>query len=691
MSEAGEPTSEPGRGRVELRYFLEVLALTGFAVAQPVLGSFGRSPETFVAAHASPAGIVAFALAVVLVPPLVLWAVAAGIGLAGRRARRAAQAGLVGLLVAVLVLVAARGARWPGGRATLVALAVGLGVLAAVAHRRFEVARLYLRFASVAPVIFLAIFLAFSPATNLVVPPRYEASGAAAPAGRPSVVMIVLDELPTASLLGDGNEIDPRLFPNLARLAGDSTFYRNHTSTAAFTDAAVPAILTGRYSTQPRPSRQAYDENLFTLLARSHEMNVHEAVTSLCPQSLCDRRQGGTAFGALARQARDLWSDMVRARSAGTARAAGGGAERGIDALIGERYELLDSFERSLAPAGSRPRLDFAHLILPHVPWERLPDGQRYDPRAREVGNFVGFWTSAGAVRLARQRHLLQLRYTDRVLGRILKRLRGLGRYDDDYVVVMADHGIAFQRGQSWRDVSRANQHELLWAPLFVKAPRQATGRVSDRAVQSIDVVPTLGDALDVDVPWKVDGHSLLRPPPDDPGARRYLPASEDALQAREGEVLARIDGDAGYQRVLEMGPLSAFTPDDRFALYRLTPRSELAGTPVADLPRGSPIDWTAALEDPARFDDVRPNASVVPVYITGEVERRGEAGLLDVAVAVNGVIGGWGGLVPGEKVGRFGVMVPPALLRAGRNSVEVFALDGPPGAATLRPVALRQ
>ena len=30
---------------------------------------------------------------------------------------------------------------------------------------------------------------------------------------------------------------------------------------------------------------------------------------------------------------------------------------------------------------------------------------------------------------------------------------------------------------------------------------------------QTIDLLPTIADALDVEVPWDLDGHSLLGPP----------------------------------------------------------------------------------------------------------------------------------------------------------------------------------
>lgn len=59
----------------ECRRALEVFGLSGVAVAQPLFEVFGASPEVFVFADAANADIVAFALVLLLVPPLLLWGV----------------------------------------------------------------------------------------------------------------------------------------------------------------------------------------------------------------------------------------------------------------------------------------------------------------------------------------------------------------------------------------------------------------------------------------------------------------------------------------------------------------------------------------------------------------------------------------------------------------------------------------
>src|SRR5699024_9722305 len=62
----------PSRQRVIVRRSVEIFALSGLAVAQPLLDIFGKAPEHFVLRGVDRGGILAFALIVTFAPPLVL-------------------------------------------------------------------------------------------------------------------------------------------------------------------------------------------------------------------------------------------------------------------------------------------------------------------------------------------------------------------------------------------------------------------------------------------------------------------------------------------------------------------------------------------------------------------------------------------------------------------------------------------
>jgi hypothetical protein len=173
----GQGSGPPYRGRRdvlrdELRSALELSALVGFAVVQPVLGPFGESPETFTAAGASPGQIVVFAVVVAAAPLLALWALGAASRVLGTRRRGLVQT----LLVAVLAGFAGAGLARHLGAGPWVRGAVGAILVGAVAvvHRRWEPGRLFLRYASPVPVVLVVMFLLASPVAPLVRPAALE-------------------------------------------------------------------------------------------------------------------------------------------------------------------------------------------------------------------------------------------------------------------------------------------------------------------------------------------------------------------------------------------------------------------------------------------------------------------------------------------------------------------------------------
>ena len=163
--------------------------------------------------------------------------------------------------------------------------------------------------------------------------------------------MVVMDELPTASLLGADGRIDAARLPNFARLAREGTWYPNTTTVADQTTAAVPALLSGRRS--PReiraPDLEAWPRNLFTLLGRQYRLDVREPVTRLCPAEACPAESRSTA-------------DAVGALASETSQA--GAAERGAG-----RHRAARAADRGRRGARSRPR----HRRVHRRPAARAP------------------------------------------------------------------------------------------------------------------------------------------------------------------------------------------------------------------------------------------------------------------------------------------------------------------------------
>jgi hypothetical protein len=336
---------------------------------------------------------------------------------------------------------------------------------------------------------------------------------------------------------------------------------------------------------------------------------------------------------------------------------------------------FIKSFRR---PGNGPPTLYFIHVLLPHTPWLYLPDGRA---RAVATPNAPGrngeLWVNGQLAVQAWQRHLLQVGFTDRLVGKFLRRLHQTGLWDKALVVVTADHGISFRGGDLRRRPTRRNLAELAFTPLFMKLPAQAQGRIVDDHVQPVDILPTIADVLGIKVPWKLDGRSALtgsRPPTrvDVAGVTARYPA---ALTQRRGS-LAR-----------QLGLFGSGTWGPR-----------LAGTGAYRRLVGASVSTLAAATDPggsASVDAVGSKllrklprgSALVPSPLAGTLA--GIAPGQAVAVALNGRIAAVSVAYrnPGGGPVRFSALAAESAFRTGRNSVRVFVLTGSPAHARLAAV----
>lgn len=649
----------PRRGwRREAGRLLEVVALIGLVVTQPLLDVLGRSPDFFLF-HRATRGDVLLLVALIAIVPTVPFAVLGAASLiAGRVARAAVHTGLVGLLLAALGVQAGRHGT-PLRGVPLLLVAGVVGAAGAAAHRRWPAPGRVLRLAAAGPLIFVGLFLFASPASAVVLPRGHGGAAGVAGAGvHPPVVMIVLDELPLVSLLGPDGKIDAARYPHFAELAAGSTWYRDATGVSGWTPYALPAMLTGRYPAEPyAPHYSRYPDNLFTALGGLYDVKAQESITRLCPPSRCDQpaspQQGLGVLvresGKLLRQVtapvdnrtgpQDSYRELTR-------------AEAGLDAAepIPQdptfRWDTLDdnqparftTFLAGLRPS-SRPTLHFLHLLMPHSPWAYLPSGAHY-AAPEDLPN-----DGTGWVDLARQRHLAQLGYTDRLIGETLRTLRTTGLYDPALILVTADHGVSFRKDWQGRGMD-AIEHaadQVAWVPMFVKEPGQRAGRVDDRNWQHVDLLPTILDETHIRVPWRMDGRPAGQAPRGGAGKLFY---------DRPGQPVTITGG--------VPSPPATPAPDP------------LVGTRVGNRPPGG----TATVADLDAFRSVDPAGGELPALVCGTVPPSVPDGTR-LAVAVNGSVGAVVPVVPPDGGGRrFAAFLPDdRLFTAGANRLDIYRI----------------
>jgi hypothetical protein len=672
-----------------------VAALWTFAVVQPLFQLLERYPEFFAARGASGAEIALLAVGVALLPPVLLMGLEWVVGLVDRRLGWALQLAYVGVLVAAIVLQAAP----PHAAPTLLAVAAATGGAAMWGYARSAASRSLLSVLSPAIVVSVLVFLLFSNVTPLVLA---SGGGGETAAGdeHPPVVLVIFDEFPVHSLMGADGRIDARRFPNFARLAADSTWYRDTASVDQDTPYAVPAILDGRLPRRERlPVAADHPHNIFTLLAGRYELHVREDATALCSQALC--RSPGEA--ALPNMWGDLgllyahlvlpdrleqhvpgvtreWSDLddiaethaavVDTRR--TRRETKRHRYRRLHAnLAGGRWRRFEEFVDDIH-AGAWPRLHLIHILLPHVPYQYLPSGRRY--RLSPYEALPGLDDRPGyaipfLVRQSYQRHLLQLQATDRLLGRLLDRLKAVGIYDRSVVAVVADHGISFRVGHDRRLVRRANVQDIAPVPFFLKAPGQRRGRISDKPLRTIDVLPTIAELIGVRIPWAIDGRSA-RAPTVAAQRRRHI-------VSKKFKHTYLVDT-RGYQRAKRAAvarKLRLFGTNT----YAFGPRPDLIGRRLARLSVLPPGEQRALVANARRYARVDPSTRFVPTHIVGRILKGVPDGERVVVVAVNGTIAATGRTftLAGSHAEQFSILIPERTLEPGANHLDILLASG--------------
>ena len=286
---------------------------------------------------------------------------------------------------------------------------IGLA-LALLAVWWLPAARSFLTVLAAAPLVFLGLFLLHSPTSKLVISSGTAEAAAIRTRATTPIVFLLFDEFPVIDLQQADGGIDAKRFPNFARLAASSTWYRNTTTVSASTTVAVPAILTGQKPKKGAlPIFRDHPNNLFTLLGKRYRMVVHESQTRLCPQRLCKQKtaDAGSRLSSLYSDVRVVYLHLIappeleqRLPVIDESWGNFGGGSSEDESPADDRLERppkvdlntfylsrVRDFNRFVAsfrkPGNGPPTLYFLHDLLPHTPWLYFPDGRARAVRAR--------------------------------------------------------------------------------------------------------------------------------------------------------------------------------------------------------------------------------------------------------------------------------------------------------------------
>ena len=461
---------------------------------------------------------------------------------------------------------------------------------------------------------------------------------------RPHVVLIVFDEFGGDIMLGPNGRIDAGRYPHFAALARDGTWFSNAHTSYDSTTKAVPLILDG---VAPRkgtaPTVRDHPQSIFTALGRrGYRILTSEEATALCPKRYCPAE---------------------RARRPAI-----------LPNLKGGRAERFERFIRSIRGSG-RPTFWMKHALLPHGPWVYLPSGEQSRPDGPEL--LPGMQTIPGfyddyLTHHNQQRQLLQLGFADRLLGRVIARLKSQGMYDDTLIVVTADHGFSWKVGtQTRRSVDLSNVHELGPVPLIVKRPGRPARHVNPSLARTLDVTPTIADVLSVPLGYRADGRSAF--------SRAVRARRAVSIVKRDFSEVVRLSARRWEARraAVVRHRLRELGSGDWASLFTgFGPHRKLIGRQVADVRSATQARATLSLA--RAYAHVHRASGVVPTQVAGRIRGSGPNQERDIAIAVNGRIAAVGRSfhLRGQALESYSVMVPEDSLREGRNRIEVLEVS---------------
>ena len=288
------------------------------------------------------------------------------------------------------------------------------------------------------------------------------------------VVIISIDTLRADRLPGWGyNGVET---PAIEALRADGVTFRNAYSHVPLTLPSHVAILTGRlpYESGVRDNvGYRFDAAKNDTIAAALRRAGYASGAAVSAYVL----RGSTGLGALF----DSYDDAV----SGAMNVGVGSVARRGDATVAAAERWLSG------RSGSQPFFFFLHLFEPHTP---------YDPpqefRAKSGNPYDG-----------------EIAAADAYVGRFLDALKRAGVYDRAIIILLSDHGEGLgDHGESEHGVFL--YREAIHVPLIVKLPQsERRGTAVDRAVQLIDVAPTIAALTGVSPSSPYRGTSLFGTP----------------------------------------------------------------------------------------------------------------------------------------------------------------------------------
>ena len=309
-----------------------------------------------------------------------------------------------------------------------------------------------------------------------------------APVERPNILMIVADDMNWDSP-GCFGGAAPEITPNIDRLAAGGMRFEHAYVNIAVCTPSRSVMLTGLYPhNNGAEGFQRIRPGTPTLPAILSEEGY-----------LC-----GTIGKPLRQQDVFHWSVVYRWQGTGDENKWGRDPNR--------YRRFARSFFR-MAKESQQPFFLMASSHDPHRPYGDGPSNERHFERADSSRKYhtdevkvPGFLPDLPGTRKEMAGYCTSTRRLDDMVGAILDELTEAGRVDDTMVVFLSDHGMSapFAKTNCYVESTRT--------PLIVRWPGIIDAEMVDRwhMISTVDLLPTLLEAVELPSPERLDGWSFL-------------------------------------------------------------------------------------------------------------------------------------------------------------------------------------
>jgi hypothetical protein len=316
----------------------------------------------------------------------------------------------------------------------------------------------------------------------------------------PNVLLYIVDTLRADALGAYGNSSIET--PRLDALAKQGTLFDYAFANSSWTRASVASIFTGLYPSRHRAETR--DDRLPAAIDSLPEMLSRHGYTTGFVSTNANVA-GCFGFG----QGFDDMIELYERREAGKVTWA---------EIIADSEEVTRTAIEWIEGA-QRPFFLVLHTSDPHDPYDPPKEFDRYMPEYEgSVDGFVTRYKPAQLDSADRQRiralYEGEIAFNDHSFGSLVDHMKERGIFDDTLIIVTSDHGEEFwEYGPYRRGHGHAVTQAQIRVPLIVTFPRSQRvpqGVRERRAVQLVDLVPTVFDLLELPPPSDLDGRSLF-------------------------------------------------------------------------------------------------------------------------------------------------------------------------------------